>query len=234
MTSFGEQLRFYRLKHSLSQKQLGNHLNVSSQAISKWENNQSQPDFEIIKKISQFFNISYDELFEGLDNGTHRDTIIPFNKATKLKIIYMLLLGFFAFLSVSLLVVTIYTYTLEELTWHFSIFFGLAAFLTLFFTALFSKFYFYYIKAANPIMKLKQSILYIPTSNVIIPLDDIKNIDIKKYHYTTTLSVSDNEDKRGKVIIYSREKKVTVRDVNDIYECKKIILKHLKNLKKEK
>ncbi|MFI3329328.1 MAG: helix-turn-helix transcriptional regulator [bacterium] len=49
-----------RKENNLTQAQLGNDLNVTYQAVSKWENGTSSPDFETIVKISKLFNVSLD------------------------------------------------------------------------------------------------------------------------------------------------------------------------------
>ena len=52
----------YRKKLGYTQKDLGDMLNVSPQAVSKWENGQAEPDTGTIKKLCEIFKISTDEL----------------------------------------------------------------------------------------------------------------------------------------------------------------------------
>lgn len=52
----------YRKKLGLTQKDLGDMLNVSPQAVSKWENGQAEPDTATIKRLCQIFKITTDEL----------------------------------------------------------------------------------------------------------------------------------------------------------------------------
>ena len=40
-------------------------MDVSRQAVSKWENGKNMPDTALIKEMCQDFNISLEELFEG-------------------------------------------------------------------------------------------------------------------------------------------------------------------------
>lgn len=54
-----------RIKNNYTQKELANMLSVTSQAISKWENGRGIPDIEQLKKLSEIFNISLNELLEG-------------------------------------------------------------------------------------------------------------------------------------------------------------------------
>ena len=55
--SFGENLANLRKQKGWSQDDLANNLNLSRQAISKWENNQSKPDVDNVQKISKAFGI---------------------------------------------------------------------------------------------------------------------------------------------------------------------------------
>lgn len=57
--------RIYQLRaeHGLSQKQLAQRLGVTSQAVSKWENEQSWPDISLLSLICDVFQITLDDLF---------------------------------------------------------------------------------------------------------------------------------------------------------------------------
>lgn len=62
--SFGEKLQTLRKAKGISQDQLAIHLNVSRQAISKWELGSSLPEVENIIEISRFFDVSIDYLLK--------------------------------------------------------------------------------------------------------------------------------------------------------------------------
>lgn len=68
---FNEQLKILRKERGLTQEQLAQELNVSRQAISNWENNKNLPDLEMVVMISQFFNLSLDELILGGNEMTN-------------------------------------------------------------------------------------------------------------------------------------------------------------------
>lgn len=51
-----------RKDNNLSQEEFGNKLNISRQAISKWENGESNPEIDKIREISKIFNVSYEYL----------------------------------------------------------------------------------------------------------------------------------------------------------------------------
>ena len=58
----GEKLSKLRKENGISQEELAEKLNISRQAISKWENNESLPDTENLIAIAKLFNVSIDFL----------------------------------------------------------------------------------------------------------------------------------------------------------------------------
>lgn len=56
-----------RKKAGITQEQLAAALNVSSQAVSKWETNTCQPDTMTLPLIADYFHVSVDYLFYGKD-----------------------------------------------------------------------------------------------------------------------------------------------------------------------
>ncbi|MDD7350780.1 MAG: helix-turn-helix domain-containing protein [Clostridia bacterium] len=60
--TYGEKITQLRKNFNMTQADLGEKLNVSPQAISKWERNQAEPDINTLKKMSILFNVSIDEL----------------------------------------------------------------------------------------------------------------------------------------------------------------------------
>lgn len=58
----GTIIKELRKKHNLTQEQLAECMGVSSQAISKWENNISYPDVSLLPILANFFQITIDEL----------------------------------------------------------------------------------------------------------------------------------------------------------------------------
>lgn len=64
---FNEKLLEMRKKQGLSQEELGMELQVSRQTISKWEAGQSYPDFQRLVMLSDYFNITLDELVKNID-----------------------------------------------------------------------------------------------------------------------------------------------------------------------
>lgn len=62
--ALSEKLYTLRRKNGLSQEQLAEQLNVSRQAISKWEAGQSIPESDKLLSISNYFNVSLDYLMK--------------------------------------------------------------------------------------------------------------------------------------------------------------------------
>jgi transcriptional regulator with XRE-family HTH domain len=67
MENLGQRITELRKKRNLTQSELGEKLNVTSQAVSKWENNLSEPDLETTKKLCEILEVSMSELL-GLDD----------------------------------------------------------------------------------------------------------------------------------------------------------------------
>lgn len=77
MNDCGQRIADLRKRHNLTQLELGNKLNVTAQAVSKWETGLSEPDIETLKKISIIFNVSIDELLSNEVAATERQTEQP-------------------------------------------------------------------------------------------------------------------------------------------------------------
>ena len=64
---FNEKLLKLRKEKGLSQEELGMEMQVSRQTISKWESGQSYPDFTRLVMLSDFFDMTLDELVKDID-----------------------------------------------------------------------------------------------------------------------------------------------------------------------
>ena len=67
---FNEKLKMLRKEKNLTQEELAEKLNVSRQAITKWENGDGTPDIENLKQVSVLFNTTIDELVKEEKNIT--------------------------------------------------------------------------------------------------------------------------------------------------------------------
>ena len=61
MDNYGKTIAELRKEKNLTQSELGQALNVTAQAVSKWENEQAQPPVDTFFAICTFFGISADE-----------------------------------------------------------------------------------------------------------------------------------------------------------------------------
>lgn len=59
---FGDRLKKMRKERNLTQEEIGELCEVGKTTISNWENNITQPPFEIVKKIAQYFGVTIDYL----------------------------------------------------------------------------------------------------------------------------------------------------------------------------
>ena len=67
--TFGKRFQELRKKHHFTQEDIANKLNITPQAVSKWENDMSAPDITLLKEISDIFNITIDELLGNTTNS---------------------------------------------------------------------------------------------------------------------------------------------------------------------
>ena len=62
--TIGEKITHLRIVSGLSQDELAKRMNVSRQSLSKWENDETQPQLDNIKQLCEIFKISADELID--------------------------------------------------------------------------------------------------------------------------------------------------------------------------
>ncbi len=74
--NIGEKLYELRKEKNLSQEEVADKLNVTRQTISKWETNQSTPDFDKIVPICELFEISTEELLTGKKQDENATSIV--------------------------------------------------------------------------------------------------------------------------------------------------------------
>lgn len=63
--TIGKRIAFLRKEKGLTQEELANHMGISPQAVSKWENDQTCPDISALPKLARLFGVTVDELLEG-------------------------------------------------------------------------------------------------------------------------------------------------------------------------
>ena len=60
----GDKIRELRKARKLTQEQLAEYLNISSQAVSKWETGASSPDLDMLQRLAVFFRTTPDALLD--------------------------------------------------------------------------------------------------------------------------------------------------------------------------
>ena len=63
--TLGKRIAALRRQKGLKQEDLANELDVSPQAVSKWENDQTCPDISLLPRLAQLLGVSVDELLSG-------------------------------------------------------------------------------------------------------------------------------------------------------------------------
>lgn len=95
---FNENLKYLRKEANLTQEQFAEKLNVSRQAVTKWESGQSYPDIQNLKEMADMFNVTMDALVG--DIGSKKESVI--NK--KINDV-----GYFIFAMIILLAISIFS-----------------------------------------------------------------------------------------------------------------------------
>lgn len=89
-TAFAENLKHYRIKLGLTQKQLAQKIGYTEKSVSKWENSSALPTIEMVLTLADLFNLSLDELifenntcyyFLGIDGGGTKTTFKLIDKS---------------------------------------------------------------------------------------------------------------------------------------------------------
>lgn len=70
--TLGKIMKQLRKEAFLSQEQLAAKLNITAQAVSKWENEESYPDILFLPKIAAIFGVKIDELFDYEEDSAYQ------------------------------------------------------------------------------------------------------------------------------------------------------------------
>lgn len=81
--NFCEKLQNLRKEKGMTQEELAEKLNISRQAVSKWESNQTMPETDKIIQIANLFDVSLDYLLKNEEEKENKDHLI--NNTTQLK-----------------------------------------------------------------------------------------------------------------------------------------------------
>lgn len=73
--TFGEKISALRKQHGMTQADLGEQLNVTYQAVSKWERDESQPDFTMMSRMAKLFGVSLSYFEDGNEGESEEDHV---------------------------------------------------------------------------------------------------------------------------------------------------------------
>ena len=85
-TSFetlGRRIARLRLARTATQERLAKELNVSPQAVSKWENDINYPDISLLPDLARFLGVSVDELLSGASASAQENSAAQESAAEK-------------------------------------------------------------------------------------------------------------------------------------------------------
>ena len=67
MKTFGDNLKYFRALNKISQKEFAEKLDTTQQRVSEWECNKIEPSLYNVIKILNVFDITIEELTDGIE-----------------------------------------------------------------------------------------------------------------------------------------------------------------------
>ena len=83
--TIGNRIAALRREKNLKQDDLAQMLEVSPQAVSKWENDQTCPDISLLPKLAKILGVSVDELLSGKQELQPVVTLVPEDQRKDIK-----------------------------------------------------------------------------------------------------------------------------------------------------
>ena len=81
--TLGRRIARLRLAKTATQERLAKELNVSPQAVSKWENDINYPDISLLPDLARFLGVSVDELLSGASASTQETAVAQESAAAR-------------------------------------------------------------------------------------------------------------------------------------------------------
>ena len=81
--TLGRRIARLRLAKTATQERLAKELNVSPQAVSKWENDINYPDISLLPDLARFLGVSVDELLSGASASAQESVAAQESAATR-------------------------------------------------------------------------------------------------------------------------------------------------------
>ena len=75
--NIGKFIKDIRIKNKLTQSEFAEKLGVTYQAVSKWENGKNMPDIQILKNISEMFNVDINDILNGESSKKKHNYLRP-------------------------------------------------------------------------------------------------------------------------------------------------------------
>lgn len=220
--TFGDRIRSNRIKNSMSQQELANMLHVTPQTVSKWENDLSEPSFQMITEMTKVFQVSHDELFIGNTEIIYKGVIYTALKDIRMGKYYKFFIGFTSFLSLALIITTAYISSLEfPIVYTFMG--SLLATLFLFYLFMNVRWNNDYEQASSDLLKIYHENIVFMNEGYTLYLDNIETIQIKAYNILSGLRIYDDT---GYLRISTKDnQKILIRDIKEVNDLKVVLNK---------
>ena len=85
MDTLGKRIAALRREKNLKQDEVAQALNVSPQAVSKWENDQTCPDISLLPQLAKLLGVTVDELLSGKQEVAPVVSMVPEESRKELK-----------------------------------------------------------------------------------------------------------------------------------------------------
>lgn len=102
--TLGERIKGFRHMEGLSQEGLAEKLNVSRQAITKWESDNGVPDIDNLVSLSRLMGITLDELVLGEQKDVEEIKEVAIKQRTNNCRVYLIAVGGFSFANICWLI----------------------------------------------------------------------------------------------------------------------------------
>lgn len=83
--TIGKRIAQLRKEKGFTQEDLAGLMEVSAQAVSKWENDQTCPDIASLPKLSRILGVSVDELLSGKEEAVPLAQVVPMEERKEIK-----------------------------------------------------------------------------------------------------------------------------------------------------
>ena len=113
-----QNIYYLRTVNHMTQYELGEKLNYSDKAISKWERGDGLPDAYIIHKMSEIFGVTVDYILSEHSDQDKKVDAKPIKKAKRM----IANIVFFGIITVALLIFVVLALTIKQYLWQLFVF----------------------------------------------------------------------------------------------------------------